>query len=148
MNLFNLIKNDIKNHESLVSLIIFIIIIFLENNTIPKNIYSVINTIYGKILLVILSIVIFLKTKSIILGISLLILSSELIRHSNSYTNTYNKYIFSNKNKNLKFDKYDKYPITLEEEVVYNMAPLVKSNVSIYSNYKPIINDIHQASLI
>lgn len=146
MNLFNLIKNDIKNHESFVSLIIFIIIIFLENNTIPKNIYSVINTIYGKILLVILSIVIFLKTKSILLGISVLILSSELIRHSNSYTNTYNKYIFSNKN--LKFDKYDKYPITLEEEVVYNMAPLVKSNVSIYSNYKPIINDIHQASLI
>jgi len=154
MRLYNLItnniKNNIKNEEYIISFIL-IIILFLAHNNIPKYIYNIVNNNYGKIILVLISVTIFIKTKSSIVGVITLILASELIRLSNNYNynNNYsNNRLFSNTENSIKFDNYNKYPVSLEEEIVSNMAPIVKSNVNINSNYKPIINNIHDASLI
>ena len=43
---------------------------------------------------------------------------------------------------------WKKQPITLEEEMVSKMAPLVVNNDGPQSNYKPMMDDQHGASIV
>jgi hypothetical protein len=59
-----------------------------------------------------------------------------------------NNYVPSEESKVIDFTKYNDFPITLEEEVVSQMAPIGIDDPAPNMNYKPILDIIHDAASI
>ena len=55
-------------------------------------------------------------------------------------------YLPSEQSKVIDFSKYNDFPVTLEEEVVSQMAPIVKSNEAPNMNYSPVLDALHDAA--
>ena len=55
------------------------------------------------------------------------------------------KFIPSEVTKTSDLSEFNQFPVTLEEEVVFKMAPLVKSGSSEPAKYKPVAGPIHDA---
>ena len=57
------------------------------------------------------------------------------------------KYAPSEVKKMSQFTAYNQFPYTLEQEIVKQMAPIVRSGTSMTpASYKPMLEDLHDAS--
>jgi hypothetical protein len=69
-----------------------------------------------------------------------------------SYTKTetyaLNNFLPSEQSKVIDFSKYNDFPVTLEEEVVSQMAPMGNDAAAPNMNYKPILEGLHDAAPI
>ncbi len=65
-------------------------------------------------------------------------------------TGTYalNNFLPSEESKVIDFSKYNDFPVTLEEEVVSQMAPIGDDGDAPNMNYKPILAGLHDAAPI
>ena len=65
-------------------------------------------------------------------------------------TGTYalNNFLPSEESKVIDFSKYNDFPVTLEEEVVSQMAPIGNDAPAPNMNYKPILEGLHDAAPI
>ena len=64
-----------------------------------------------------------------------------------------NNYLPSEITKTMDFNKFNELPTTLEEDVVSQMAPILKNDYSLSllssgSSYKPVLNPLHDASTL
>lgn len=59
-----------------------------------------------------------------------------------------NNYLPSEQAKTAEFSKYNDFPVTLEEEVVSQMAPIVKYDDAPNMNYAPVLDGLHDAAPI
>ena len=59
-----------------------------------------------------------------------------------------NNYLPSEESKVIDFSKYNDFPVTLEEEVVSQMAPIGVDGSAPNMNYKPILEGLHDAAPI
>ncbi len=65
-------------------------------------------------------------------------------------TGTYalNNFLPSEESKVIDFSKYNDFPVTLEEEVVSQMAPIGDDGAASNMSYKPILEGLHDAAPI
>ena len=57
-----------------------------------------------------------------------------------------NKHMVSENSKVMDFSRYNDFPVSLEEEMVDKMAPLVKHPAAMNIDYKPVLDKLHDAA--
>ena len=146
MNFKELIEAE-KRNQTLLAIILIIYIIL--NVKTPNMLAKLIDNLVGYIVVIIITIIIFANSHPIV-GILTIVAAYELIKRSSVSTGTHaiRNYLESEKSKVDDFSSYNDFPITLEEETVNKMAPLVVNNDEPSSEFKPILDVQHDAANI
>lgn len=131
-----------------------LVIYIISNVRLPHEITRFVDSTIGNIVVIVLAVILLLSTHPVV-GILGIVAAYELIRRS---TNGFNlsgeyydagvqkqEYIKEKKRYNL-YPRYNDFPVTLEEEVVQNMAPLVKHDSPSSLNYKPAMSNTYDAT--
>ena len=115
----------IKKRQELYLVVILVIYILFNFKT-PDCLTNIIDNAMGKIIIIIFTIAIAMKTNPI-LGVLSIIAAYELIKRSSRVNQIFtNDNIPSEKTKMIKLQEMNDFSITLEEEIVKNIPPLVK----------------------
>ena len=147
MKSFNKLLKGIKQHEQIL-VIVLIIYVLLEIKT-PKPIAGLIDNVYGNLFVIVLALTFFLQNKPV-LGVLGLIVAYFFIKRSSIENGTHaiRTSLPSEKVKASDFAKFNNFPMTLEEEVVSKMAPLVGSSKDVNVNFKPVLSETHDATVL
>ena len=136
-----------KNSRQVILLVLFIIYLIMGYKT-PEPLASLIDTNLGKIIVFILSILLFSMVNPIV-GVFGLLVAYELVRRSRLATGSYalDNYLPSEIGKANDLSAINQFPYTLEQEVVSKMAP-VKQNYDMLttSSWNPVLDDLHDAA--
>ena len=145
-NLNDLFKAE-KRHQLMLG-VVFVIYILMNVQT-PRTLAELVDNLYGNIVVVVIALSVFTQSNPVV-GILAMVAAYELIKRSNVGTGNHaiRNYLPSDKSKVMDFSRYNDFPVTLEEQVVKKMAPLVKHDAPPNSNYKPVLNALHDASPI
>jgi len=139
-----------KQHMGeLVLVILFIVYLILGLKT-PQPIANVVDTLVGKIVIILLVIYLFMYANPV-LAVLALFVAFDLIRRSSMATgiDALQKFAPSEEKKMSQFTAYNQFPYTLEQEVVAKMAPIMKSGSSLtQASYKPMLDNLYDASPI
>jgi hypothetical protein len=146
-NLTNIFKK--KNMGQLVLASLFVLYLIMGFDT-PELLANKIDTIYGKILVIVLSLSLFSFTNPILALLGLFV-AFDLIKRSAITTGTaaISKYVPSEQQKTYDINMYNEAPYTLEEEIVKTMTPSVKfEGSSSTSSFQPVLDDNYDATPI
>ena len=138
-----------QNLGQVVLCILFIIYLIMGYNM-PTSVAGVIDTIYGKIIVVVVALILFSYVNPI-LGVLGFLVAFELIRRSSLATGTYalNNYIPTEEKKSSNLSAMNQFPYTLEQEVVKKMAPIrVTCDTQTPPTFRPILDDNYDAAPI
>lgn len=118
----------------------------------PPDLAAAVHSSAGTLVVIVISIAVFLNT-NIVIGVLALVSGYELIRRSQDMApvregSTGGSGQPGEKTRVQNFDKYNHFPKTLEEEVVSNMAPLVRHAGPANVNYQPTLNPQHSAASV
>ena len=140
----DLLKPKKRNELYLLTVLVIYI---LANVQTPEPLAKIIDNVYGNAVVAVLAITLFMNTNPVV-GVLSLVAAYELVKRSSIKTGTHaiRNQLPSEHKKIADFAKYNEFPITLEEEIVNKMAPLVKHAPAPNANYKPILSDLHEAS--
>jgi hypothetical protein len=148
MDIFkDLFKRERKGE---ILLTILFIIYILMGYKIPESLASVIDTTYGKIIVITIAILLFSYTNPV-LGVIGLYVAFDLIKRSSESTGTYalQKYVPTETKKSCELTLYNQFPYTLEQEIVKKMAPINKTDdTSTPPSFSPILDNLHEAAPI
>jgi len=137
-----------KEHRGeLVLVILFMIYLILGLKT-PEPIANLIDTLVGKIVIILIVIYLFMHANPI-LAVLALYVAFDLIRRSSMATglDALQKFAPSEEKKSSQFTAFNQFPYTLEQEVVAKMAPIMKSGSSLtQASYKPLLDNLYDAS--
>jgi hypothetical protein len=124
-NLTSLFKKQHKGE--LVLAIIFIIYLIIGLPT-PEPIANLVDSILGKVIIVIVIISLFIYSNPI-LAVLALFVAYDLMRRSSNVTgiDALKKYLPTEEHKTSQFSAFNQFPYTLEQEVVKKMAPIQHS---------------------
>ena len=125
--------------------LLFVIYLILGLNT-PKPIAQIIDTLVGKIVVILLAIYLFIYTNPI-LGVIGFFVAYDLIRRSSVATGNFgiDNYLPTEETKQAKMSSYNQYPYTLEQEMVKKMVPVVTKDMTTAS-YVPMTDDVYDAA--
>ena len=139
----DLIKKS--NRHNLVLLIVLVLYLVLNIQT-PPMLANLIDNVYGNIA-VILGAFYLLANCNPIIGIVGLYAAYELIKRSSHSTGTLaiQRYLPTELKTTGHLSAFNQFPVTLEEEVVKDMAPLISSGGPNSLHYKPASDDTHNA---
>ena len=139
----NLFKKS--NYHHLVLLTVLILYVVLNVPTQPM-LANLIDNIYGNIVVILAAFYLFAYSHSIV-GVVGLFAAYELIRRYSHSTGSIaiERYLPSETKKSGHFTAFNQFPVTLEEEVVKQMAPLVETAGPSNLNYKPSSDYTHDA---
>jgi len=134
-----------EKQHSLVLELLFVIYIMFDIET-PVELAKLVDTPMGNVVVVLLALSMFAAAGPIA-GILALLAAHTLIKRSNFKTGGVllqsENHAEEIKMKMLK--KYNDFPKTLEEEVVAEMAPIVRNDGS-QGNFKPVLSDLNDAA--
>jgi hypothetical protein len=137
-----------KEHTSELVLSILLVVYLILGLKTPEPIASIIDTLLGKLAVVLVVIYLFMRANPI-LAILSLFAAYVLMRGSSVTTGSdaLKRFAPSEEKKSSQFSAFNQFPYTLEQEVVAKMAPLVQSGSSIsQASYKPLLDNLHDAS--
>jgi hypothetical protein len=137
-----------KEHMGELTLAILFIIYLIMGYKTPEPVATAIDSIVGKIVIMLIVIYMFMHTHPI-LAILALFVAFDLIRRSSMTTgiDALKKYAPTEEKKSSQFSAFNQYPYTLEQEVVKKMAPIVQSGSSMSKpSYKPLLENLYDAS--
>jgi len=142
----NLFKKE--NVGQVVLILLFIVYLIMGYQT-PEPLASAIDTIYGKVIIILIAISLFLYANPV-LGVLGFFVAFDLIRRSTMATGTYalEKYMPTEEKKATNLSYYNQFPYTLEQEVVKKMAP-AKSGPDLMGSapsYTPILDNLYDAA--
>lgn len=142
-----LLKDLMKKGSKDMVLIALMLIYLLFNVSTPDMLSKLIDNIYGNLVIIIVALHIFMNTENKVVGVLVLLSAYELIRRaSNDTGSAVMKYLPSENKKNCNMSSLNNFPVTLEEEMVNSMVPLVKHPASKDLDYKPMEEDTYDAS--
>jgi hypothetical protein len=125
-----------QNTGQLILVVLFIIYLIMGYKT-PGPLADVVDTIYGKVIVVVLALILLIKCHPV-LGVLALFVAFELIRRSRS--DAVNQYIPSEGQKNGQFTAFNQFPYTLEQEMVSRMTTRDSQKVSLQpATFKPLL---------
>ena len=138
-----------KENSGQVVLAILFIVYLISGYKTPDSVANVIDTIYGKIIVVVVALILFSYTNPI-LGVLGFIVAFDLIRKSSMSTGTYalDHYVPTEVKKETNLNAMNQFPYTLEQEVVKKMAPMKVPTDSAPSSFSPVLDDTHDAAPI
>ena len=137
-----------KEHMGELTLAILFIIYLIMGYKTPEPVATAIDSIVGKIVIMLIFIYMFMHTHPI-LAILALFVAFDLIRRSSMTTgiDALKRYAPTEEKKASQFSAFNQYPYTLEQEVVKKMAPIVQSGSSLSKpSYKPLLENLYDAS--
>lgn len=140
-----------QNMGQLILAILFVIYLIMGYKT-PEPVANVVDTLIGKIVIIIIALALFANVNPV-LGVLGLLVAYDIIRRSSVATGTdaLKKYLPSEEKKISQFTAFNQFPYTLEQEVVKKMTPSNKSS-EIYNGpaatFKPLLDNIRDASYI
>ena len=137
-----------KEHMGELTLAILFIIYLIMGYKTPEPVATAIDSIVGKIVIMIIVIYMFMNTNPIV-AILALFVAFDLIRRSSVTTgiDALKRYAPTEEKKSSQFSAFNQYPYTLEQEVVKKMAPIVQSGSSLSKpSYKPLLENLYDAS--
>jgi len=146
MESFSSLLKSVSQGE-LVLAIVFIIYLILGLKT-PEPIANLIDTLVGKVVLVLIVIYMFMHVHPVLAVLSLFV-AFDLLRRSSLATglDALQKYAPSEEKKMSQFTAYNQFPYTLEQEMVAKMAPAKSSGFSLsQASYKPLMENLYDAS--
>ncbi len=146
-NFKDLFKRERKGE---ILLAILFIIYILMGYKIPQSLASVIDTVYGKIIVITIAILLFSYTNPV-LGVIGFYVAFDIIKRSSESTGNYalQKYVPTETKKACELTLYNQFPYTLEQEVVKKMAPINMSDDSRSPpSFTPILDNLHEAAPI
>ena len=135
-----------KSHRHHLVLLIVLILYIIINIQTPPPLAYLIDNIYGNII-VLLCAFYLLASSNPIVGVVAMFAAYELIKRSSDSTGTsaIKRFLPSEIIKGKHFSAFNQFPITLEEEVVKSMAPLINSGGNNNLDYKPAMENNHNA---
>jgi len=137
-----------KEHMGELTLAILFIIYLIMGYKTPEPVATAIDSIVGKIVIILIVIYMFMHTHPI-LAILALFVAFDLIRRSSVTTgiDALQRYAPTEEKKISQFSAFNQFPYTLEQEVVKKMAPIVQSGSSLSKpSYKPLLENLYDAS--
>ena len=137
-----------KQHMGELVLVILLIIYLILGLKTPEPIANLIDTLVGKIVIILVVIYLFMYANPILAVVALLA-AFDLMRRSSMATglDALQKYAPSEEKKSSQFTAFNQFPYTLEQEVVAKMAPIMKSGSSLtQASYKPLLDNLYDAS--
>jgi hypothetical protein len=137
-----------KQHMGELVLVILLIIYLILGLKTPEPIANLIDTLVGKIVVIIVVIFLFMHANPILAVLALLV-AFDLMRRSSMATglDALQKFAPSEEKKSSQFTAFNQFPYTLEQEVVAKMAPIMKSGSSLtQASYKPLLDNLYDAS--
>lgn len=139
-------KIKVEKNEHLVLAVLLIIYIILDIH-LPSFVVGAVDNIFGKIILYVLAYIIFMNVNKVV-GVLAFIAVYNMIKRASKQTGTFaiRNYLPSEESKVLDFAKFNDFPYSLEEEEVARMAPIVTNETSTGSDYKPVLDSLHQAA--
>ena len=143
-NLLREIKMEKREH--LILSVLLIIYILLDVH-LPAFLSGAVDSVFGKVALYLLALHIFFNVDKVS-GVLALVAVYTMIKRASMKTGTHamQEYLPSEERKVMDFSKFNDYPYTLEEEEVARMAPVVRNETSVGSDYKPILAGLHDAA--
>lgn len=143
------LRDIIKANDSHQLVLGFVIILYIILNVkTPKMLSKLIDTIYGNIVVVVVAMILFSISNPVV-GIVSIIAAYFLIKRSSKSNGTMaiQKYLSSELSKSSDFSELNEFPITLEEQMVSKMAPLVINTTELNNyDYKPVLDPLHEAA--
>ncbi len=139
-----------KSHTGQLLLSILFIIYIIMGYEMPEPFASMIDSLIGKIVVIVIAISLFAYANPVVAILGLYI-AYDLIKKSSEATGTaaLDKYMPSEEKKMSQFSAYNQFPYTLEQEIVKKMAPMNKSGfMDGPASYKPMLEQLHDASPI
>jgi hypothetical protein len=139
-----------KDHMGELTLAILFIIYLIMGYKTPEPVASAVDTIVGKIVIILIVIYMFMYNNPI-LAVLTLFVAFDLMRRSSVTTgiDALQRYAPTEAKKASQFSAFNQYPYTLEQEVVKKMAPMVQSGSSLTkATYKPLLENLYDASPI
>ena len=139
-----------KEHMGELILIFLFIIYLIMGYKTPEPVATAIDSIVGKIVIILIVIYMFMHTHPI-LAILALFVAFDLIRRSSMTTgiDALKRYAPTEEKKSSQFSAFNQYPYTLEQEVVKKMAPIIQSGSTLSkASYKPLLENNYDASPI
>jgi len=140
-----------KENMGQVILCILFIIYLIMGYKMPDSVAGVFDTVFGKIIVVVVALVLFSFTNPI-LGVLGFLVAFELIRRSSMSTGTYalDHYVPTEVKKETELNAMNQFPYTLEQEVVKKMAPIRETSDCGPSDatFSPVLDDTYDAAPI
>jgi len=136
-----------QQKSELVLGVLFIIYLVLGMRT-PDAIANFVDTIPGKLMLVVIVGLLFWKNHPV-LAILGLVVALNLIYRSSAVSglDALQRYAPSEVKKASQFTAFNQFPYTLEQEMVKKMTPAVGSGISLTrASFKPALDNLHGAS--
>ena len=142
MEFVDKIFKSYKAHH--VAILAILIVYILAGASTPQPLGAMIDSTIGN--LVVLSMALFsLYHGHPVVGLVGLYAAYELIMRSSGGSNSMKKFLPSQAKSDNTMAAMNDFPLTLEEEQVASMAPLVGPGASSSLNYKPNDDDVHHA---
>jgi hypothetical protein len=140
-----------ENIGQLLLVILFVIYLIMGYKT-PEPVANMVDTIPGKIVVMIIALVLFVNVNPV-LGILGLLVAYDLIRRSSVTTgvDSLKRYLPTEEKKMSQFTAFNQFPYTLEQEVVKKMAPINHANEILEgpdASYKPILDNNRDAAYL
>ena len=135
-----------KSHRHQLILLVVLILYIIINIQTPPQLAHLIDNIYGNIIVLLCAFYLLANCNPIV-GIVAMFAAYELINRSSDSTGTsaIKRFLPSEITKGKHLSAFNQFPITLEEEVVKSMAPLINSGGNNNLDYKPAMENNHNA---
>jgi len=132
-----------QNMGQLILVVLFIIYLIMGYKT-PGSLANVVDTVYGKVVVVMLALILLIKCHPI-LGVLALFVAFELIRRSKN--DAVDQYIPSEGKKMGQFTAFNQFPYTLEQEMVGLMTTRDSQKASLQpASFKPLLQHSYDAA--
>lgn len=140
MKYFKQLLEKKNRTESLLG-VLFLVYILSDLHH-PLMFSRLIDSTMGKVGVMLLALVIFLNTNPIV-GVLALVVAYEIIKRSSQSLGTLgvNQFLPEEVKKGHFFTAENQFPVTLEEEVVKKMAPIVHHADLTPASFKPVLDD-------
>ena len=138
-----------KRHVPQLILSILFIIYLLVGYKMPEGVAQIIDTTIGKIVVALVSLLLFAYGNPI-LGVLGLLVAYQLIQNASVKTGmaALEQYYPTEEKKWSPFSAIHQFPYTLEQEVVKNMTTQQFNTEYVKAPFRPVLEDTHDASLL
>lgn len=133
-----------KHHDMILAVLFVIYLVF--NMQAPPIVCGMFDSIIGNIIISLVALYIFSVSNPIV-GVLGLLVAFQFISRC-QFTDSPLKKVSKMVNGKGFVSPWKQQPITLEEEMVHKMAPLVVNKEGPQLNYKPVMNDQHGAVFV
>ncbi len=143
---FKITKKILKMSSQEVFLGVLFVIYFVLGYPVPEPLADMLDSVSGKIMVVVIAIILFLAVNPIV-GVLGVLVALDLLRKAGEATGStaMAKYSPSEQQKAQDLNKFNQFPYTLEQEMV-SIRTLKQDASPSPALYKPVLEDDHNAS--